>query len=159
MDYIQLLRPLNSKLTAKDAADYAIRAFKQLQMEFDLVIFVLSSLNRQNYLTPIDFEAFKESGSLEFTADVIWGLQLQIMNDSIFDSSQKLMAKREAVKAAKLANPRKIELVCLKNRFGIANSTYNFNYYAKYDLFNPVDTGLDDFSDDVSFKPSKRRVI
>ena len=159
LDYIQLLRPLNSKLTAKDAADYAIRAFKQLQMEFDLVIFVLSSLNRQNYLTPIDFEAFKESGSLEFTADVIWGLQLQIMNDSIFDSSQKLMAKREAVKAAKLANPRKIELVCLKNRFGIANSTYNFNYYAKYDLFNPVDTGLDDFSDDVSFKPSKRRVI
>lgn len=159
LDYIQLLRPLNSNLSAKDAADYAVRAFKQLQMEFDLVIVLLSSLNRQNYLTPIDFEAFKESGSIEFTADVIWGLQLQIMNDPIFDSSQKLMAKRDAVKTAKRANPRKIELVCLKNRFGIANSTYKFNYYAKYDLFIPVDTSFDDFSDDFSSKTSNRRVI
>ena len=151
LDYIQLLRPLNSRMSAKDAVDFNIRAFKQLQMKFDLVVILLSSLNRQNYLTPIDFEAFKESGSIEFTADVIWGLQLAVMNDELFDSDKKLMAKRDTVKAAKRATPRKIELVCLKNRFGIANASYFFDYNAKFDLFTPVDipagdTEADDYS-------------
>ena len=154
LDYIQLLRPLNSRMTAKDAVDFNIRAFKQLQMKFDLVVILLSSLNRQNYLTPIDFEAFKESGSIEFTADVIWGLQLAVMNDELFDSDKKLMTKRDTVKAAKRANPRKIELVCLKNRFGIANASYFFDYNAKFDLFIPVDisTGDTEAADDYSSK-------
>ena len=160
LDYIQLLRPLNSRMTAKDAVDFNIRAFKQLQMKFDLVVILLSSLNRQNYLTPIDFEAFKESGSLEFTADVIWGLQLAVMNDELFDSDKKLMAKRDAVKAAKRANPRKIELVCLKNRFGIANASYFFDYNAKFDLFTPVDMSIENAgeADDYSSYSSKVRV-
>ena len=26
-------------------------------------------------MTPVDFESFKESGGIEYTADVVWGLQ------------------------------------------------------------------------------------
>ena len=158
LDYIQLLRPLNSRMSAKDAVDFNIRAFKQLQMKFDLVVILLSSLNRQNYLTPIDFEAFKESGSIEFTADVIWGLQLAVMNDELFDSDKKLMAKRDAVKAAKRATPRKIELVCLKNRFGIANSSYFFDYNAKFDLFTPVDIPTGD-TEAEDYSGKSKRVV
>ena len=158
LDYIQLLRPLNSRMSAKDAVDFNIRAFKQLQMKFDLVVILLSSLNRQNYLTPIDFEAFKESGSIEFTADVIWGLQLAVMNDELFDSDKKLMAKRDAVKAAKRATPRKIELVCIKNRFGIANSSYFFDYNAKFDLFTPVDIPTGD-TEAEDYSGKSKRVV
>ena len=84
------------------------------------------------------FSSFKKSGGLEFTAVVIWGLQLQVMNDELFDKDAKLKAKREAVKEAKVANPRDIELVCLKNRYGVSSYSCNFKYYARYDYFLAV---------------------
>lgn len=139
VDYLQLIRPLDKRQTTKDAVDEHVRALKQLQMENDLVIVLISSLNRQNYLTTLDYEAFKESGGIEYTADVIWGLQLQVMNSEVFDQDKKLKTKRELVREAKRANPRRIELLCLKNRYGVANYKCNFDYYAKYDLFVPVE--------------------
>ena len=115
-----------------------MRALKKLQTENNLVVLVISSLNRANYLTPIDFSSFKESGGIEYTADVIWGLQLSVMNGELFDKDSKLKAKREAVKEAKIANPRDIELVCLKNRYGISSYTCRFKYYAKFDYFRAL---------------------
>ena len=60
----------------------------------DITIIVISSVNRANYMQPIDFESLKESGGIEYSADVIWGLQLQCLNDSMFDSAQKTKEKR-----------------------------------------------------------------
>lgn len=137
VDYLQIIRPTDPKQTTKDAVDGHVRALKKLQTDNDLVIIVISSLNRQNYLTPIDFESFKESGGIEYTADVIWGLQLQIMNGDLFDKKDKLKEKREKVKEAKREVPRKIELVCLKNRYGTSSYSCGFNYYPQYDLFVP----------------------
>ena len=139
VDYLQIIRPLDSRQSTKDAVDVHVRAFKKLQVENDLVVLLISSLNRSNYLTPVDFESFKESGGIEYTADVIWGLQLSVMNDEMFDKEAKLKQKREAVKAAKKAIPRQVELVCLKNRYGVSSYTCKFNYYAQYDYFVPRD--------------------
>ena len=138
VDYLQIIRPLDSHQTTKDAVDGHVRAFKKLQVENDLVVILISSLNRQNYLTPVDFESFKESGGIEYTADVIWGLQLSVMNNEIFDKEKGLKQKREVVRNAKNENPRKIELVCLKNRYGISSYHCEFLYYTRYDLFVPV---------------------
>lgn len=137
VDYLQIIRPADPRQTTKDAVDGHVRALKKLQTENDLVVIVISSLNRQNYLTPVDFESFKESGGIEYTADVIWGLQLAIMNSDLFDKKDKLKEKREKVKAAKLEVPRKIELVCLKNRYGKSSYSCGFNYYPQFDLFEP----------------------
>lgn len=137
VDYLQIIRPADTRQTTKDVVDGHVRALKKLQTDNDLVVMVISSLNRQNYLTPVDFESFKESGGIEYTADVIWGLQLAVMNTETFDKKDNLKAKREAVKAAKLETPRKIELVCLKNRYGRSSYTCNFNYYPQYDWFVP----------------------
>ena len=139
VDYLQLIRPEDTRQTTKDAVDGHIRALKQLQIENELVIVLISSLNRQNYLTTIDFESFKESGGIEYTADVIWGLQLSVMNSEVFDTDKKLKTKRELVRQAKRATPRRIELLCLKNRYGVSSYTCEFDYYAKYDLFLPVE--------------------
>mgnify|MGYP007102023582 FL=1 len=100
----------------------------------------------ESYLTPIDYESFKESGGIEYTADVIWGLQLQVINDDIFDKEAKLKQKREKVKAAKRATPRDIEFVCLKNRYGESNYSCQFHYYAQFDYFVPVEAPREDFS-------------
>ena len=138
VDYLQIISPVTSHQTTKDVVDYNVRALKKLQTEYDLVVIVISSINRSNYLTPIDFSSFKESGGIEYTADVIWGLQLQVMNDELFDKEAKLKAKREMVKGAKVANPRDIELVCLKNRYGVSSYSCSFKYYARFDFFLPV---------------------
>ena len=146
VDYLQIIRPTDPKQNTKDAVDGHVRALKKLQTENDLVLLVISSLNRQNYLTPVDFESFKESGGIEYTADVIWGLQLQIMNGDLFDKKDRLKEKREKVRQAKLENPRKIELVCLKNRYGKSSYSCGFNYYPQFDLFRPA-TDFDGFTE------------
>ena len=43
--------------------------------------------------------------------------------------------QREKVKQSKAANPRKVQLTCLKNRYGIANYRCNFEYFPAHDLF------------------------
>lgn len=138
IDYLQILNT-EQQLTDKQKVDYIVKKLKQTQKENDLVFFVISSLNRQNYLAPVDYEAFKESGGIDYTADVILGLQLQVLHDEIFSKENKLKEKREKIKEAKRENPRKVELVGLKNRYGIANYSCGFNYYPGYDLFIPED--------------------
>lgn len=134
IDYLQII-PGDIKLGDKQRIDNTVTELKRISRDLDLTVFVISSLNRGNYLAPIDFESFKESGGIEYTADVIWGLQLQAINDEIFNSDKKTKEKREKIKAAKVADPRKIELVCLKNRNGRPSFSCNFTYYPKFDLF------------------------
>ena len=139
IDYLQILQPAEDatgrKQTTKETVDTTVTELKRLSREMDLTIFIISSVNRANYLTPIDFESLKESGGIEYTADVIWGLQLQCLNDPIFDKANNIKERREKVKEAKAETPRKIELVCLKNRYGIANYSCYFKYYPAADLF------------------------
>lgn len=144
VDYLQIIRPADPRQTTRDAVDAHVRALKMLQRNNDLVVLVICSLNRQNYLTPVDFESFKESGGIEYTADVVWGLQLSIMTSELFDSDKKIKEKREAVRLAKLQVPRKIQLICLKNRYGRSSYECGFNYFPKYDLFLPEDEFIPD---------------
>lgn len=139
VDYLQVIQvaPNSHNRTTKDAVDLHVRILKKLQSDNKLVVIVISSLNRQNYLSQIDYESFKESGGIEYTADVVWGLQLQAIHNEIFDTQAKLNEKRQIIRDAKAANPRKIELVCLKNRFGISSYTCSYDYYPQFDLFKP----------------------
>ena len=147
VDYLQILQPEKDEKgrtqSTKETVDTTVTELKRLSRENGLTIFVISSLNRTNYLAPIDFESFKESGGIEYTADVVWGLQLQCMNGDVFENSEKkTIEKRKIVKEQKKANPRKIELVCLKNRYGISSYSCYFDYYPKFDLF--VETTIDE---------------
>lgn len=154
VDYLQILDgSSDQRQTTKDIVDTNVRELKRLSRNEDIPVIVISSLNRSNYLTPVDFESFKESGGIEYTADVIWGLQLAIMNDELFDKEKKLKEKRERVREAKAENPRKIQLVCLKNRYGVSSYTADFLYYPAHDLYSPDDwnewetiTGEDPFT-------------
>ena len=137
IDYLQILQPAddNKKSTARETVDNTVTMLKRISREHDLTVFVISSINRSNYLTPIDFESLKESGGIEYTADVIWGLQLQCLNDPLFSEVNKIKEKRKRIRQEKSENPRKIELQCLKNRYGTANFSCCFDYYPRNDLF------------------------
>lgn len=161
IDYLQILQPEQDRngrnQSTKEIIDTTVTELKRLSREQGLTIFAISSVNRANYLAPIDFESLKESGGIEYTADVIWGLQLQCMNDKKFDDKNaKIKAKRDEVKKAKAATPRKIELVCLKNRYGIASFKAYFDYYPEFDLFKE---GICSYEEEQEEPPKANRKL
>ena len=144
IDYLQILQPADDtrRQTIRETVDTATTELKRLSREQGLTIIAISSVNRANYLQQIDFESLKETGGIEYTADVVWGLQLQCLKDDIFSKEGKLKEKREKVRKAKAENPRKLHLLCLKNRYGKSTFDCYFNYYPANDLFTE-DTGAD----------------
>ena len=138
IDYLQVIQPMpESRMTTKDLTDYHVQRLKELQADCQITMIVISSFNRQNYIATADYESFKESGGIEYTADVIWALQLQCITEEAFCKLSNITEKRKKYKEAKSEIPRKIELVCLKNRFGPSGYSCLFDYYPNQDWFRP----------------------
>lgn len=139
VDYLQILQPSKQikASTMKEQVDYNVTALKRMSRRLDIPVLAISSVNRSSYLSPTSFEALKESGSIEFSVDVAWALDLACMTDDpIFDEKEKIKKKRATIEAAKNREPcRQIKLHCLKNRFGIPNFYCDFDYYASSDTF------------------------
>lgn len=145
VDYLQVLQSdvdpdTGRRITDKrQAMDYSVTTLKRMSRKLEVPVFVVSSFNRNNYLTPVDYESFKESGGIEYTCDVLWGLQLTAVNDDLFkDDDKGKVRRRERLAEAKDAIPRDIELVCLKNRYGRSRYKARFVYYPQYDYFMPT---------------------
>ena len=139
IDYLQIIQPSYDAsgrlMDTRTAIDHILHCLKVYQNRYHMVVILISSLNRHNYLDTIDYEAFKESGGIEYTADVIWGLQLKVLSDAKFINETKVTPKRDMQKKAKAAIPRSVDLVCIKNRFGTPSYTCSFKYYPDHDYF------------------------
>lgn len=162
IDYLQILQPETNAAgrtqTTKETVDTTVTELKRISREHGLTVFIISSVNRANYLTPIDFESLKESGGIEYTCDVVWGLQLQCLNDPVFDKANNIKERRQRIKEAKAATPRKIELCCLKNRYGIANYSTYFDYYPAADLFTECSPDELDFDEQAPQRKTGRKL-
>ena len=134
VDYLQIIQQEDTRQSLREQIDSTVTELKRISREYSVPAFVISSVNRSNYLTPIDFESFKESGGIEYTADVVWGLQYQCLNEELFDKQNKTTEKRDRIREAKAEDPRKIELLCLKNRYG-RDYRCSFDYFPRVDLF------------------------
>lgn len=121
IDYIQIIAPSDSRITDKQHLDQIARGLKRLSRDCKVPILAISSFNRENYSKGVNLTSFKESGGLEYGADVIIGLQLKGVGSKDFD-----------VDKAKQNNPREIEAVILKQRSGKTGDTLDFEYYPKY---------------------------
>ncbi len=139
IDYLQLVEPARTGVQVQDyrtGMDRTIHNLKSLQQRFDLSLLVLSSLNRANYGRAIDFESFKETGSIEYTCDVVWGMQLSVLRSKDWLEADQ-DGRRAVILARKAESPRHIDLVCLKNRFGPIGWYLDFDYYPEHDTFYP----------------------
>lgn len=137
VDYLQIIN-VEGNQSDKQKIDTVVRGLKQLQSKHNLALIAISSVNRGNYLNPIDFESFKESGIIEYSADVVYGLQLKVLTEESYKNCKSIVDQREKVKEAKSSTPRLIELVCLKNRYGISSYSDYFEYYPTCDYFKEV---------------------
>ena len=75
IDYLQILKAHDAHMTDKQAVDYNVLRLKQLSRDFKIPVVILSSMNRMSYSDVISMAALKESGAIEYTADVCLGLQ------------------------------------------------------------------------------------
>lgn len=124
VDYLQILKPSDPRATDKQNTDRAVVELKRISRDFDIPVFAVSSFNRENYRNAVSMEAFKESGAVEYSSDVLFGLQLAGAGEQGFD-----------VNTAKARSPRAVELVTLKNRNGVPYAKIEYAYNAKFSYF------------------------
>ena len=87
-----------------------------------------------------------ESGAIEYGADVVFGLQLRIIEENeAFSKDKDIKEKRRLINEAKSSNPREVQLVCLKNRNGKSYFKCYFNYYPILNTFRAVTENGDDY--------------
>ena len=135
IDYLQILSQPTNFFSDKQAVDWNITQLKKISRDNDLIIFVISSFNRDSYLTPVSFSSFKESGAIEYTADVVLGLELSVMKT--FAKNIGKEEKEKAINEAKTKIDRQLDLVALKNRFGAPYFRIELVYYPKFNYFVP----------------------
>ena len=133
LDYLQIVP--SSKESTKLGVDDSVRKLKKFQRDTNSTFIVISSFNRANYTQGVSFESFKESGNIEYTADVVWALQLFVLNSI---NPNNIADSRKKIDVAKKKQPRQIQLKCLKNRQG-TNYDCFFNYFSAHDYFEPCD--------------------
>ena len=141
IDYLQRIpsKEGRGRQSTKEVIDESVFKLNQFQRKYKLILWIISSFNRDNYLRQVDFESFKESGGIEYTADLVYGMQLEVMNQVAELGNKEVDLKRKLTRTAKKENPRKIELVCLKNRYGAIGESYHFFYYPAFDFFEPFE--------------------
>lgn len=76
VDYLQIMAAMDPRMSDKQAADKNILALKQLARDMNTPVIALSSLNREAVKEGGEVAewAFKESGGIEYGADVLLGL-------------------------------------------------------------------------------------
>jgi replicative DNA helicase len=124
IDYLQILAPYSERATDKQNTDKAVMELKRISRDYKTPVIGISSFNRANYKEAVTMEAFKESGAIEYSSDVLIGLQLKGAGKQGFDANE-----------AKRRTPREIELVILKNRNGRTGDSLSFNFYPLFNYF------------------------
>lgn len=141
IDYLQKIQA-EGNLTDKQRIDYVTTSLKQLQSRNRIALFVISSFNRANYMQVADYESFKESGDIEYSADAVWALQLQVLNSPTLLAQESgregvtKSQKRLLVDRAKEEDPRRIELKAIKHR-GHKLYRLGFLFHGAHSFFEP----------------------
>lgn len=134
IDYFQILPSPDPKLSDKQAADRNIFILKRLSREFKIPIIVISSIGRQKYEGAITMSSYKESGGIEYTADVLLGLQAAGAEDADPGANEQCRGKEI----------RDIEIKILKNRHGkitAKGDEIQYKYYAMFNFMQETDGG------------------
>lgn len=146
IDYLQLLAPEDDRATDKQNVTWAVNMLKKIALKYNLTVLVISSFNRSSYNNVYaDMSAFKESGDIEYTADVIMTLSfdwknIKDKNGDSLDKEIKDNSKNIAqyLQIARSENKRHLKIDILKNRFGGISDAIPFLFSARFDTFAEV---------------------
>ena len=151
IDYLQILAPYSDRASDKQNTDKAVLELKRIARDEKTPVLAISSFNRGNYAAGANMAAFKESGAIEYSSDVLIALQPLGMKDGEKDSDKA--ANAETMNKCKASTERKIEAVILKNRNGQTGTTALFKYNAMFNCFEEA-PDLREFEEiEVDFNP------
>ena len=182
LDYLQILNPseeaVKKHYDVRRSTNDDITKLKVLAREYDIPVVVISAFNRSSYTDPVSMSSFRESSGIEYSADVLMGLQYKGMdygNSAHYTQEGKHYANgreseadhytrviklfEEMQSAAAKGGSQPIELKLLKNRNG-SRGTIQFEFIPKYNYFSEpksdVSTGVKSVPAKMSSrKPSK----
>jgi len=133
VDYLQILISQTDKYgktykSDKQIVDENIKTLWSIANNNQIPLMVISSVNRESYYKPITFSSFKESGGIEFTADVVLGMQFSAIRKDLknFDPDRE-----------KSHSMRGVEVIVLKQRYGKCGSEAydSLIYYPEFSYF------------------------
>ena len=139
IDYLQILAPADIRATDKQNTDTAVLELKRLARDRDTPVIGISSFNRQSYTDPVGMASFKESGAVEYTSDVLIGLQYWGM-DYIDGEGEKDRSKRirELQRAeeekGRNGQPQSIQVKILKQR-NFSKGEVLLEFYPRYNYY------------------------
>ena len=167
VDYLQIISPsansIQKHYDVRRSTNDDITSLKVLARNNDIPIVVISAFNRASYTDPVSMGSFRESSGIEYSADVLFGLQYLGMD---FESSgyhdkegnhvdgtesttshvvrvNKLFEEMQEI-AAK-GGKQDIELKIMKNRNG-SRGTLPFHFTPKYNYFEESQSPQDETS-------------
>lgn len=108
-------------LTERAVVDHNIAELCRIAHTNKIPVITISLINRTSYNGQMNLASFKESGGIEFSADVVWGLQIN-------SSSGKNKSSSETT--------RDMQLVVLKNRYGTKDRSINLVFYTEIGMFD-----------------------
>ena len=132
IDYLQIVSAEKEYATERQNVDAVIKELFPIKTKIPIIL--ISSLNRGSYTNEKDIKSgstvnmvnmgsFKESGNIEFSAEVLIGMQ-----DITGDENTE---------------PRKVSLKLLKHRYGRPGSEVVLYYERKHDLFTEMPNRFD----------------
>lgn len=128
VDYLQILSNPTGRRSVgeRQVVEENLNQLSELGRGSDAVpILLISSVSRAGYGGPVRMENFKETGGIEYNADLLLGLHFTKANES---SGLDLTPLKNEF-------PRDVELVVLKQRYGNSGGRVRFLYYAPFDCF------------------------
>jgi replicative DNA helicase len=128
IDYLQILALTDEKgKDPRTSVDNVVWDLKMLSRRYKIPVIVVSSFSRAFYDKPAEMGSFKESGGIEYTSDVVLGLQLRGVGTEGFN-----------LEDAKGKTPREVELVILKNRNGRTGDKISYYYHSAYNYYKEM---------------------
>ena len=143
VDYLQIIAPADTHTTDKQNTDTNTFELKEISRDFQIPVFVVSSFNRDNYQEPVSMQSFKESGAIEYSSDVLFGLQYAGMDYRDREGTDKRKKRlreltKEIYRKKREREKITVDLKCLKQRTGY-QFTLAFAMMPAYNYFAPMD--------------------
>nr|WP_010892280.1 DnaB-like helicase C-terminal domain-containing protein [Lactobacillus delbrueckii]AAF61724.1 primase-helicase [Lactobacillus delbrueckii subsp. bulgaricus] len=136
VDYLQILQAEQDNVTDKAKVTDSVSVLSELTKQAEVPVLVISSLNRASYWQDVSFESFKESGEIEYSADVMLGLEFAHREEYItVKGNGHVELNKEKFDQRKQEVPRRVEMVILKNRTGKTGGHIFFKYNAMFNSY------------------------
>jgi replicative DNA helicase len=159
IDYLQIIAPADIRATDKQNTDKAVLELKRLSRDYSIPVIGISSFNRDNYTAPVNLASFKESGAIEYSSDVLIGLQYEGMDYQEGEADGARQKRiRELVKTAeqqgRSGQAQSIQVKILKNRNGSKGDTL-LDFYPMFNYFTDKREGAGHSANSGSYTKAK----